>query len=92
MKEQRKKQQELNKQEKDKKKDELKKKSLEGIERKKKEYLSENEKLMVKSVEEGNIGEDDEESDSEWYRREVGENPDKGNYVVTCVVYHTNCV
>ncbi|XP_054290952.1 protein Peter pan-like [Macrosteles quadrilineatus] len=77
LKEQRKKQQELNKQEKDKKKDELKKKSLEGIERKKKEYLSENEKLMVKSVEEGNIGEDDEESDSEWYRKEVGENPDK---------------
>jgi ribosome biogenesis protein SSF1/2 len=77
LKEQRKKQQEQNKLEKEKKKEELKKKSLEGIERKKKEYMSENEKLMVKSVEEGNLG-DEEEDDSEWYRQEVGENPDKG--------------
>lgn len=77
LKEQRKIQQERNKREKENQKELLKKKSLEGIERKKKEYLA------MKGKSSGNIGEEKKvasegDSDSEYYRQEVGQEPDKG--------------
>lgn len=80
LKEQRKKQQEKNKQDKEDKKEELKKKSLEGIERKKKEYMSQN----PNSQSFGNPKElEDVDSDSEWYKKEIGQDPDKGKrYVI----------
>ena len=50
---------------------------------------------MAKAVKEANSGAqaEDEESDAEWYKKEVGEEPDEGNiyflhkYPKRCVFY-----
>lgn len=77
LKEKRRKIQEKNKEKKEALKHELKQKSLEGIKRKQKE----NEKLLKKATVEGGQNEenDEEDNDADWYRKEVGEEPDDGN-------------
>uniref|UniRef100_A0A1B6D159 Brix domain-containing protein n=1 Tax=Clastoptera arizonana TaxID=38151 RepID=A0A1B6D159_9HEMI len=75
LKEKRKREQEINKAQKEKKKEELKQKSLEGMKKKMPKEL-ESDTLMAKAVNE--CEEQDDESDSEWYRKEVGEEPDEG--------------
>ncbi|XP_046671904.1 protein Peter pan-like [Homalodisca vitripennis] len=78
LKEERKRIQEKNKQEKERKKELLKKKSLEGIEKKKKEYHPKKDDVEgVKLAGETKTGEADDENDSDWYRKEVGQDPDK---------------
>lgn len=82
LKEQRRREQERNKALKEQKKAELKKKSLEGIEKKRKQLQIteelETDKLMARAVEEANTGIDDEdENDADWYKKEVGEEPDE---------------
>lgn len=60
------------------KKNELKKKSLEGMQKKK--HL-ENDILMQKAVLEGIEATETEENDDDdatWYRKEVGQEPDRG--------------
>lgn len=76
MKEKRKKQQDINIKKKEKQKDELKQKSLEGMQKKAK---TENDILMQKAVKESMEGtEMQDDDDVEYYRQEVGEEPDKG--------------
>ncbi|XP_039295442.1 protein Peter pan [Nilaparvata lugens] len=70
LKEQRKRVQEQNKQNKEAKKEELKNKSLEGM--KKKQLIEENKKMLER------VGVEDGDNDADWYRKEVGEEPDQG--------------
>lgn len=75
LKEKRKKVQEENKKKKELQKQEHKEKSLKGMQKKK-----ENEVLLQKiakeSIEESNVVDDD----AQYYRDEIGEEPDKGNF------------
>ncbi|RZF36919.1 hypothetical protein LSTR_LSTR004607 [Laodelphax striatellus] len=70
LKEQRKRIQEQNKQKKEAEKEELKNKSLEGM--KKKQLIDENKKILER------VGVEDGDNDEDWYRKEVGEEPDEG--------------
>ncbi|XP_058805407.1 protein Peter pan [Phymastichus coffea] len=72
LKEKRKKIQEENKKKKEDKKQELKQKSLEGIKKKK-----ENDILMQKYAKESAEATNQEDDDAQYYREEVGEEPDK---------------
>lgn len=75
LKENRKKAQEDNKQKKEAKKEEHKQKSLKGMKRQR----SENDILMQKAVREANEGNQvEEDDDAQYYRDEVGQEPDKG--------------
>lgn len=80
LKEKRKREQQLNKEQKEKNKEELKQKSLEGMKKKNtKPEMLESDKLMAKAVDESREAEEEDESDSEWYRKEVGQEPEEGN-------------
>ncbi|KAK9505117.1 hypothetical protein O3M35_009245 [Rhynocoris fuscipes] len=61
-------------------KEELKKKSLEGMKKKKAQESEENDEKdiseKVKSIEDDNNVNDDEDDDAEWYRKEVGQEPE----------------
>lgn len=63
-------------------------KSLEGIERKKKELLANNE-IVAKTLDQPLAKEEEDDDDSEWYRKEVGENPDKG-IISSCILFITS--
>ncbi|PSN30520.1 Suppressor of SWI4 1 [Blattella germanica] len=71
LKEKRKRIQEENVKQKIKKKEELKQKSLKGMRK------SENELEMQKALLESETNENENDDDAEWYRKEVGEEPDK---------------
>ncbi|XP_033229933.1 protein Peter pan isoform X2 [Belonocnema kinseyi] len=73
LKENRKKAQEENKKKKERKKEQAKEKSLKGMQKKKKET----DILMHKIAKESNEGDKEEDDDSQYYRDEVGEEPDK---------------
>lgn len=84
----------MNKKRKEKEKDEHKLKSLEGMDRKRQQHLDEQKKrmpvkknkkmletdvLMRKAVVESqDAAQNSDDDDAEWYRKEVGEEPDKG--------------
>ncbi|KAL3279517.1 hypothetical protein HHI36_017026 [Cryptolaemus montrouzieri] len=74
LKEKRKKIQEDNLKKKDEQKKSLKEKSLEGV---KKKVLTETDIGMMKAVSEGKGEVEEEDDDAEYYRKEVGEEPDK---------------
>lgn len=75
LKEKRKKVQEENKKRKELQKQEHKEKSLKGMVKKK-----ESEVLMQKIAKESIEGNNIEDDDAQYYREEVGEEPDDGNY------------
>lgn len=80
LKENRKKQQELNTQKKEEQKEVHKQKSLEGMQKKGK---TESDRLMKQAAAESNREtqlEDDD--DAEYYRQEVGEEPEKGDNLI----------
>lgn len=76
MKEKRKQVQEQNKKRKEEEKEKLKEKSLKGMQKGK----SETDVIMEKAVNEANAENvTEEDNDKEYYREEVGEEPDEGN-------------
>ncbi|XP_066994000.2 protein Peter pan [Anabrus simplex] len=78
LKEKRKKIQEDNKKQKELKKEMHKQKSLKGMQKR-----SENEVQMLKAVEEANQNADEDDNDVEWYKEEVGQNPDSDLFSTT---------
>lgn len=81
LKEKRKKIQEENKKRKELQKQEHKERSLKGMQKKKESEIL-LQKIAKESVEENNIEEDD---DAQYYRDEIGEEPDEGNFNFICL-------